>query len=254
VTVDDANRERPKYLFGISGPTSMGVRVLGITKRGRDGNGAQIIEMQGVAEDVRVHAVDNAYLPGPGAIQDPVDSASIPISGGGSGGAVVPIVTLADHIILAAAFAGGGLTASFTLGNTGGTSWVTTGAGAASGSFAAEWLSALTDSVSAGGYEVRATQVSAVGIYLGGQVLGLGGPSGSTYGGGLSAGSAVADGTTWLNLGTARTWATDSTLPSLDGYTSGQRLKLEIRQVGSTLVLDTRNIDLIVVVNVSSGF
>jgi hypothetical protein len=244
IVVDDANRERPKYLFGTSVPTSMGVRVLGITKRARDQNGAQIIEMTGVAEDVRIHAVDNAYLPGPGAIQDPVDSSSIPISGGGSGGAGVAIVTLADHMILVGQGTGAGLTASFTLNNTGVASWVTTGTGGGSGNFAAEWLAAATDPATAALYEVRATLISATSVFL---VPSTGAPP-ATYGSGLSAGSAIADGTTWLNLGTARTWAVDSLLINLDGLNVGQRIKLEIRQVGGALTLITHTIDLVVVV------
>ena len=74
LVLDDANRERPKYVFGASGQHRTIIRVLGIRKAGRGKDGAQNIEISSVAEDVRVHAVDVSLLPGPGEIQDPVDS------------------------------------------------------------------------------------------------------------------------------------------------------------------------------------
>ena len=74
MVLDDANRERPKYVFGKSGQHRIMVRLLGISKKGRGKDGAPMIEISAVAEDVRVHQVDNALLPGPGEIQDPVDT------------------------------------------------------------------------------------------------------------------------------------------------------------------------------------
>jgi len=73
LVLDDANRERPKYIFGETLTHRSKVIVLGITKRGRDQSGVETIEMTGVQENDLVHAVDNAYLPGPGVVQDPVD-------------------------------------------------------------------------------------------------------------------------------------------------------------------------------------
>lgn len=77
LVLDDANRERPKFVFGAQGQHRIMVRVLGIRKAGRGKDGAQSIEISTVAEDVRVHAVDNALLPGPGVIQDSVDTATV---------------------------------------------------------------------------------------------------------------------------------------------------------------------------------
>lgn len=74
--LDDANRERPRYAFGASGKHRIMVRLLGIAKRGRGKDGAQLIAISAVAEDDRVHQVDLALLPGPGEIQDPVDGAA----------------------------------------------------------------------------------------------------------------------------------------------------------------------------------
>lgn len=75
LVLDDAMRERPKYVFGKSGQHRIFARVLGISKKGKGQDGAQTIEIRTVAEDARVHQVDNALLPGPGDIQDSVDSA-----------------------------------------------------------------------------------------------------------------------------------------------------------------------------------
>ena len=85
LVLDDANRERPKYVFGAAGQHRIMVRVLGIAKKGRGKDGAPTVEINTVAEDVRVHAVDVALLPGPGEVQDPVDS--------GNGGVVIAFTT-----------------------------------------------------------------------------------------------------------------------------------------------------------------
>lgn len=76
LTLDDAGRERPKYVFGASGQHRIIVRLLGISKKGRGKDGAQSIEIKTVAEDVRVHQADIALLPGPGEIQDSIIGSS----------------------------------------------------------------------------------------------------------------------------------------------------------------------------------
>ncbi len=73
LVLDDANRERPKFIFGAEGQHRIGARVLGIRKAGRGADGAMSIEISTVAENNLVHAVDNALLPGPGEIQDSVN-------------------------------------------------------------------------------------------------------------------------------------------------------------------------------------
>jgi hypothetical protein len=74
--LDDAGRERPKYVFGASGQHRIMVRLLGISKKGRGKDGAQSIELKTVAEDVRVHQADIALLPGPGEVQDSIATVS----------------------------------------------------------------------------------------------------------------------------------------------------------------------------------
>ncbi|MGC4075464.1 MAG: host specificity factor TipJ family phage tail protein [Rubrivivax sp.] len=97
---DDASRERPKYLFGAASVHRRGVRVLGITRRARGKDGELIIEMEGVNENNAIHAVDNALLPSPSEIQDPVDSDAIPVEDGGSGaGAPLVVPSLQDHAV-----------------------------------------------------------------------------------------------------------------------------------------------------------
>ena len=218
LVLDDANRERPKYIFGETLTHRSKVIVLGITKRPRDENGVQTIEMTGVQENDLIHAVDNAYLPGPGVIQDPVDSSTIPVSGGGSGGVTVPILTLAGMTMNDGTYeAGSGAKAGRRL-KSDGTSEQFSGL-FGNVALPGQWL-LLPNSADAALYEVRATEVTSYGCI-----------TGSALG-------------TWLALSTTRAWAVDTALSGTSGPGSVPdgtqvQLRLEIRKVGSTLVQAT---------------
>lgn len=72
VIVDDGTRERPKYVFGDTVTQRQLVRVTGIEHQGADENGIQAYGISSTVDDDRVHQADNALLPTPGVIQDPV--------------------------------------------------------------------------------------------------------------------------------------------------------------------------------------
>lgn len=75
--LDDARRERPKYLVGPLEDCDELVKISAISDGGKDGD-AQLFSIEAVIDDERVHAADNALLPGPGDIQDPIDPAELP--------------------------------------------------------------------------------------------------------------------------------------------------------------------------------
>ena len=217
LTLDDGTRERPKYVFGAAGQHRIMVRTLGINKRGRNADGAPIVEISAVAENNLVHAVDNALLPSPGVVQDPVDTSAIPVSAGGSGTGNFVTVQLISHEAVyfsdGLPVTGGGSKVQWTLNNTGG-SFVSSGLYPPGTTFVNEWATYPVTPAQAAGFEVRATDISASGAF-----------TGSATG-------------AWLSLGTSRTWSIDSTLPTpaiLDYHS--YPLQIEIRAVGSTVVL-----------------
>lgn len=77
VNTTNPSFERPKYIFGKTSVITNAVKVIGITKLEKDDAGLQYITFSAVAEDIRVHQADNAFLPVGGIEQDPV-------SGGGT--------------------------------------------------------------------------------------------------------------------------------------------------------------------------
>jgi len=213
IVFDDPNRDRTKYYFGTTEGHRVMTRVLGIRKRGRGSDGAQTIELTGVVEDDHVHLADNHLLPGPGEIQDPVDSA---VTEGGA--EPVPLVNMTDRTIAehSASEVGPGI----ALHNNGSASELHLG-GAVSTPIAGEWLSAPVEISTAAGYEVRASVVSSV-LTLNTSDVDAGPPP---------AGSAVG---VWLSLGTSRSWY----LQALSYYGLETVLRIEIRQVDGLIQAD----------------
>jgi hypothetical protein len=98
LVLDDGTRERPKFLLGpLLGSREL-VKVGAITDGGLADEGAQLFEISGVIDDERVHTADNALLPGPGEIQDPV---GLPDAGGPEPGVVLLIPNILDVTTLA---------------------------------------------------------------------------------------------------------------------------------------------------------
>jgi hypothetical protein len=89
-----ANQDRTRYVFGTSAEESMPCRVKSLMPRG-----LKEVDVVTVAEDPRVHTVDQGLLPGPGEVQDPItylDSGGT-TGGGGGGGGSFTVLFLTDH-------------------------------------------------------------------------------------------------------------------------------------------------------------
>lgn len=74
LVLDDGTRERPKFLLGRLGHSDELVKLTAIRDGGRTPDGAQLYDVEALIDDDRVHVRDNLYLPGPGVIQDPIDT------------------------------------------------------------------------------------------------------------------------------------------------------------------------------------
>lgn len=86
LVVDDGTRERPKYLLGVVGADDI-VKISSIRDGGKGDEGEQLYSISGVIDDPRVHAADNALLPSPSEIQDPI---GYPDEDAGGGFVIVP--------------------------------------------------------------------------------------------------------------------------------------------------------------------
>jgi hypothetical protein len=93
-SIDQADEDRTKYLFGVSQPYDKVLRVLGI-RDSQEQDGRRKFSINGVIEDDRVHTVDNLLLPIDATVQDPVDSTAD--DGSGSGGALVAYLETAGY-------------------------------------------------------------------------------------------------------------------------------------------------------------
>ncbi len=222
MVLDDANRERPKYIFGASGQHRIMVRVLGISKRGRSGDGAPMVEISTVAEDDRVHLIDNALLPSPGEVQDPVlssDEAGDTAGGGSTGdGATLVLVSLSDGGVSAGNTSNGdGISAGITFNNDGTLrSTLVSAQGTLNLSHSGQWVSAgVVEVAQAALFEIRATRTF-------GTSSGLTGTLGS-----------------WLNLGTTRTW---TYLADMFEMTPYMYLFFEIREISSGIIVDSATV------------
>lgn len=213
LVLDDANRERSKFVFGASGQHRIMVRVLGIRKNGKTKEGAQLVEMSSVADDVRVHTVDNALLPGPGVIQDPVDS----IPGGDTGGGSLTLVNLTDRNYTTAT-SSTNCTFTITFAPNGSVNIVLNGTNGSNTFPAGEWMQyGVIEATTAALYEVRLT---------------------ARDGGALSSGTAGV----WLGLGVSRAFAAVALNPGGTGEIPNVRdldWLIEVREIASTLVQDS---------------
>lgn len=74
LVLDDGTRERPKFILGPLDTCDELVKISAISDGGKSDDGVQLYSIEAVVDDERVHEADNALLPGPGDLQDPVDS------------------------------------------------------------------------------------------------------------------------------------------------------------------------------------
>ena len=218
MVLDAADRERPKYIVGPSSTHRTIVRVLGITPRGVDSEGAPLIEMTGVTEDSRVHTIDNAYLPTDSTVQDPISLTSVDGETGGSGGtgggSTVLLTALSSRTITEP-YPGTALARYELLAN--GQARQTT---YPSGAFliGSEWLlAAPTTTADSGLYEARVTVTA----------------------GALTTGTAGS----WLALGTDRLWEVSNTAA---GTTLSATMTVEIRAIATPgTILQTVTVGLV---------
>lgn len=233
LVLDDGTRERPKFLLGTLADCDELVKVTAIADGGKseaeDGeDGAQLYDVAAVVDDARVHGVDVHLLPGPGVEQDVVE-----FPAGDPGGGVLPLINLNAHDIsagepLTSGDTWRGYLARFSLANDGAASsytenGVTTGGSPITTTFANEWVNQAIEPSMAADYEVRATDRDGrlASLSMTGDALG-----------------------TWLNLGTSRAWTLTNAsnpfnLDTIVGY-----LRIEIREVGSSIVQATANVTL----------
>ena len=214
IVVDDAARERPKYLFGTGTVMRSVVRVLGVRPAGQGDDGAPTYSITGVIEDDRVHAADEHLLPGPGDEQDPVD----PGEDDGGGGGSISIVTLTDQRISAYAPAGIGppAIAKFTLYADGRASREVSPGDDGEVFITGQWINPQpVESETAAEWEVRVTLLA----------------------GALTSGPVG----TWEPLDVDRQWVVEE----IDGGTSSvARLRVEIRDIDSGIVQASASVDL----------
>lgn len=198
--LDDPNRERPKYILGTMGGSSEIVKISGITDGGLNSEGAQLYKLMAVVDDPRVHAADNAYLPGPGDLQD------IPA-------VAIDTIDTSNLAVLSNQTITGNDSVSITFSNDGRLRWATGGTSGTTGVFATQWLYAIPAETSeAALFEL--TWRLPYGSYLS-PFLFTSPPQ-----------------NTWLNLGSSITWS----LVGTDTDYSTQNIQVDIRQVGETII------------------
>lgn len=229
LVLDDGARERPKFF---AGTLDQLVRVVSITDAGKseaeDGaEGAQLYQIEGFVDDERVHTADVHLLPGPGEIQDPVDTGGDTDPGGGEGETLVLVRLLSREIQDGTILFGGGIKGAITL-RTDGTMFTTSVANNEPDDrdVVGEWMLYPVELADAARFEVMAST-----------------PTGSEH---FITGSALG---TWLNLGTQRSWALDTANPDFPD-TDGRRipLLLTIREASSGAVQAAQTIGLTVFV------
>lgn len=210
-TTEDGTRDRTQYLLGGLDDDEMLVKVNGIEDGGSQ-DGAALYKISAFVDDARIHAADNAYLPSPGEIQDPIDT-----SPGDDGGGTSPVVNL-TNLTLIGVSTSSGAAASYTLRNDGTAHAYYTGdlSGSLDADVEEQWLYVQPVEVSVTEqFEVRATV-----IYIVGSITG---PAFDV----------------WHSLDTTRVWE------AVPGSTSdGARIRFEIRDVATLTVQDSALIDL----------
>jgi hypothetical protein len=220
------------YLLGSLSRREELCKVTAVADGGQGDEGEQLYDVQAIIDDARVHSADNAYLPGPGDIQDPIDTTEDT-----EGSGLISLAVLTGHTIEdGGSTTSSGTAASITLDNTGSLSWSTGGSG--SGSFDGQWNLVTIAPAQAASAEVRFTVLDPTMIpisdahfpHVSGSLLSVGG-------------AAVGS---WLNLGTARTQSIDNLLTPSDSNMVSVGLLVEIRDAASLIVQASAEIFLVV--------
>lgn len=130
IVTDDGTRDRTQYIVGGLGDDEELVKVSSIEDGGTSAEGAQLYRITAFVDDDRVHEADNAYLPNPGEIQDPIDT-----SPGEAGGGTTPVVNILSY----EAFSSGNGTQVWEF-RADGTVWHNFTTGAAYAQISEQWL------------------------------------------------------------------------------------------------------------------
>lgn len=201
LVLDDGTRERPKFMLG---DIDLLIKVSAITDGGKgdaaDGEvGAQLYNVSGVVDDVRVHTADQHLLPGPGDVQDPIVTGA-----DDGGGGTLALVTLASHSYTSGSSTGGGGSGvTFNLNNNGTAS---AEADLVTYALTGEWMLVPVEVSQAAEYEVYASVYSGVEPYVSGVL------------------------NTWLSLDTSRSWS------SAGPDRTTVELRLQIRRIDTGIV------------------
>ena len=233
ITTTAGDRERTKFLFGDASTGDELVKITRISDGGRTPEGSQLHDLEAIIDDPQVHEVDNAYLPGPGEIQDDVTQAE---EIGGDDSTLVLVNLRSTLSITGLSQTGGGdvtadITASYTLGATGGASGAWAGSGGGSSeNYSQEWMAFPVEVATAALFEARATLLSST----------------SNVQGWVETLTGTFD--TWLSLGTARTWELVMEPVGTAEAEAIRVIKIEIRDVATETVQDS------IIVTLSSVF
>lgn len=165
MVLEEAGRERPKFLLGTQTGASLLVKVTAIEDGGQTEQGAQLYRLTGQVDDERVHTADNDLLPGPNDDQDPVGLPDD--SDDEEGGGLLLIPRIADRRVLGITFENDAfdLAAQVTLRNDG-TAFVRAEGGNLTDDdeLSNEWLLyGAVETAQAGLFEARATLLSSSG-------------------------------------------------------------------------------------------
>jgi len=229
LVLDDASRERPKFVFGPAGEHRIIVKLLAIRPQGRTDEGAPIFELSGVAEDNRVHAADAHLLPGPGEIQDPVDRGE-DVEDGGGGPIAIPLVNVANVNVRAFGSPSQKARGTYILRNDGverieELPYSDAGSGTVTQRGNRWAYGRPFEPSQCAAFEVRATNLALTG--------GLGEDQYTYYG------NFVGTFGVWLNLGTTRTWYLEHSFVYADYTTQRGAIKFEIRDAATKVVQGT---------------
>ena len=225
LVLDDGNRERPRFLFGVQGSSDELVKISSISDGGTTDDGAQLYSITAEIDDPRIHSADNALLPGPGEIQDPVTGAADL----GGDGEFLPLVHLDSLVVPSGVVVGFSATSTFGLQNNGRAYWTNNNGvgGPVTTVISGQWLTISPVEVSSAAlFEMRATLVS-------GTI-----PTGTALG-------------SWLSMDTNRTWTI--TNGAAQPLIVQCVLLIEIRDVATQTVQDTAEITLYTEVAENSG-
>lgn len=224
LVLDSATRERPKYLFGSLTAGDELVKITRIADAGQGGDGVTRHEIEAVVDDIGVHTADNAWLPGPGDVQDDVAQAEEVDPGGGT----LILVNLAStHWVLDSPAEPNDPEVTITMTTTGtNTLSVVLGVASVDGgpyvagltAFPQEWMRFPVEPATAALYEMRATVLSVSGT----GVLDV------------TAGTL----NTWLPMTSNRSWTIADTVGAL-GTAGILVLRLEVREASTGIVQDS---------------